>query len=86
MAELDLKDLVLFNFGTTGTRMSTMFAFSTSIRARFLDLLKKHDGVCGVFNNEENGEVFWMNGREMMAYVNDPRMLPDEIERALLEP
>src|SRR5665648_318670 len=46
----NLRDLVLFNFGTTGTRMSKLFYYSTSIRKTFLELLNKYKGVCGVFN------------------------------------
>jgi hypothetical protein len=83
--EKDLKDLVLFDFGTTGTRMSKLFYYSTSIRKKFIELIRKYNGVCGVFNNEEEGEVFWLNGREMNEYITDPWMLPEEIERELFE-
>ncbi len=82
---LDLNDLVLFNFGTTGTRMSTMFYYSTSIRKTFTALLKKFNGVCGLFNNEERGEVFWLNGKERSGYVNDPWLSPYEMEQHLAE-
>ncbi|MBE0584953.1 MAG: hypothetical protein IH612_14500, partial [Desulfofustis sp.] len=34
------SDLVLFDFGTTGTRMSMLFNYSMSIRETFLGLLK----------------------------------------------
>jgi hypothetical protein len=78
---LDLKDLALFEFSTTGTRMSIMFGSSTSIRKRFLELMQRFDGVCGVFNNEENGEVFWLNGKEVHAVVDDPWTSPEEIAR-----
>ena len=80
---LDLKDLVLFDFGTTGTRMSTMFLYSTSIRKQFTELLRKFDGVCGLFNDEEKGEVFWLNGKEMSGFVDDVWLSPEEIEQKL---
>lgn len=80
---LDLEDLVLFNFGTTGTRMSTMFRYSTSIRKTLTALLKKFHGICGLFNDEEKGEVFWLNGKEMSEYFNDIWISPYEIEKQL---
>ena len=82
---LDLKDLVLFNFGTTGTRMSKMFYYSISIRKRFTELLRKYDGVCGLFDDEEKGEVFWLNGKEVNGFVDDPWLHPEEIEQELSE-
>lgn len=81
---LDLKDLVLFEFGTTGTRMSTMFLYSTSIRKKFTELLRKFNGVCGLFNDEEKGEVFWLDGKEICGYIDDVWMSPDDIAQKLL--
>jgi hypothetical protein len=74
------SNLVLFDFGTTGTRMSMLFNYSTSIRKSFLDLLKKYQGVCGVFNKEEYGELFWLQGKEYSETVEDAYMMPGEIE------
>jgi hypothetical protein len=74
-------DWVLFNFGTTGTSMSVLFMESISIRKIFLELLVKYRGVCGVFNREEAGDVFWSKGRELDEVIPDPWLLPDEIER-----
>ncbi len=50
--DADVDNLVLFDFGTTGTRMSLLFSYSTSIRKTFLELLRNYHGVCGVFNRE----------------------------------
>jgi len=80
---LDLKDLVLFEFGTTGTRMSTMFLYSTSIRKKFIELLRKYNGVCGIFNNEEEGEVFWLDRKEISGVIDDVWLSPEEIARKL---
>ena len=80
---LKLNDLVLFDFGTTGTRMSTMFLYSTSIRKKFIGLLRKYNGVCGVFNKEEEGEVFWLNEKEISGFIDDPWLSPEEIEQKL---
>lgn len=82
---LDLKELVLFEFGTTGTRMSTMFLYSTSIRKKFTELLRKYNGVCGLFNDEEKGEVFWLDGKEICGYINDVWMSPDNIAQNLVK-
>ena len=78
---LDLKDLALYQFSTTGSRMSAMFGASSSIRNGFLELLQKYKGVCGVFNNEQNGEVFWLNGKQVELEINDPWLSPEEIEQ-----
>ena len=80
----DVEDLVLFDFGTTGTRMSLLFSYSASIRKTFTELLEKHHGVCGVFNREAGGgEVFWFKGRRMTVYIDNQFMPPDEIEDLL---
>ena len=82
--ENDVSDLVLFDFGTTGTRMSMLFSYSTSIRKTFLELLRKCNGVCGVFNREYGGgELFWLKGRRMSVDIDNQFMLPDEIENLL---
>jgi len=80
---LDLKELVLFDFGTTGTRMCMMFQYSTSIRKQFTEWLRKYDGVCGLFNKEEECEVFWLNGKEISGFIDDAWLSPEEIEQKL---
>jgi hypothetical protein len=82
---LDLKDLALYQFSTTGARMSMMFGSSQSIRNGFLELLQKFNGVCGVFNNEQNGQVFWLNGNEIELEIDDPWLSPEEISRMVLK-
>ncbi len=77
------SDLVLFNFGTTGTKMSTLFLEFDSIRKTFEELLEKVPGICGVFNRDLNGEVFWLKGRQISGEIRDPYMPPAEIEAAL---
>jgi hypothetical protein len=76
-------DLVLFSFGTTGTRMSILFLESTSIRQTFLELLRRIPGVCGVFNREMGGELIWFDGREYSVEIDDPFALPGEIKSYL---
>ncbi len=78
------SDLVLFDFGTTGTRMSLLFANSTSIRNTFINLLDKFDGICGVFNDESAGELFWFKGESLSEELGDPFMSPEEIEVMLV--
>lgn len=73
-------DLVLFKFGTTGTRMSLLFSESESIRRTFTRLLEDYQGVCGIFDREnDNGEVFWWNGLHVKEYIEDVYLPPDEI-------
>lgn len=77
-------DLVLFEFGTSGTQMSRLFDNSTSIRKAFVDLLEENQGVCGILNRESaSGKLFWLNGRNLSEYIDDSFMLPDEIEEML---
>ena len=77
-------DLVLFDFGTTGTRMSMLFDDSTSIRNTFVELLERCQGVCGVFNREYGGsELFWLEGKHLSEWVGDAYIEPEEIERML---
>jgi hypothetical protein len=80
------SDLVLFDFGTTGTRMSLLFQGSTSIRKAFIGLLEKIPGVCGVFNEELHGELFWLKGQHLSEEIDDPYMMPEQIEAILGKP
>jgi hypothetical protein len=82
---LPTSDLVLFDFGTTGTRMSLLFDESTSIRRTFTKFLSDFQGVCGVFNREDNGELFWLKGKELDKWIQDPFLMPEEIEKTLGE-
>ena len=76
-------DLVLFDFSTPGTSMSLLFAESDSIRNRFIRLLEKYHGICGVLNLEDTGRVFWLNGKRMEREIPDAYMPPAEIEEFL---
>jgi hypothetical protein len=77
-------DLVLFQFGTTGTHMSRLFNESDSIRKTFTKLLEKHRGVCGIFDREnDGGEVFWINGLRVREYIDNVYMHPDAIEETI---
>lgn len=80
------SDLVLFDFATPGTRMSQLFYESPSIRQTFLALLEKHQGICGVFNNEVYGDVFWFKGKECSLQIDDPYLPPDQIENQSMNP
>ena len=77
------SELVLFNFRTTGTRMSILFEESTSIRKTFTGLLEQVPGVCGVFNQELDGKLFWLKGQVYSVEIGNPYLLPDEIEAEL---
>ena len=81
--ERPASDLVLFDFGTPGTRMSLLFDESSSIRQAFVQLLERYQGVCGVFNREDYGRLIWLNGQIFSEEIDDPYLLPDEIESFL---
>jgi hypothetical protein len=77
-------DLVLFRFGTTGTKMSLLFSESESIRRTFSQLLENYGGVIGIFDWENDyGELFWLKGEPMQVSLSSNYMLPDEIEAEL---
>jgi hypothetical protein len=77
------KNYVAFDFGTPGTRMSKLFYYSNSIRSEFVKLLELVPGVCGVFNREEDGYVFWYKGHHLSKEIADPFMPLSEIESLL---
>jgi hypothetical protein len=78
----ELDYLSRFNFGTPGTSMSLLFDDSTSIRKTFVELLESIPGVCGVFNREHNGVIFWWRGERLDDIViDDPYLPPSEIEK-----
>jgi hypothetical protein len=77
------KDYVAFDLGTTGTRMSKLFYYSESIRSTFVKLLERVPGICGVFNREESGDVFWYKGHPLSIEIDDPYMPLNEIESLL---
>lgn len=59
------RDVVLFEFGTPGSRMSVLFSESESIRAAFTGLLRDARGVCGILDREDSATLFWWQGREL---------------------
>ena len=79
----ELGDLVLFQFRAFISRISAMFLTSKSIRKKFTKLLRKYNEVCGLFDDEEKGEVFWLNGKEISGFIDDIWLSPEEIEQKL---
>jgi hypothetical protein len=78
------SDLVLFSFGTTGTRMSMLFERSRSIRETFIFLLAQYQGLYGVFDREVDwGELFWYRGEEMSVSLIENYLLPDQLAEFL---
>jgi len=78
------SDMVLFEFGTTGTKMSFLFADSTSIRKTFINLLACYKGVSGIFDWENDyGELFWFKGKHLQLSLSSNYLLPEEIELEL---
>jgi hypothetical protein len=74
-------DLVLFEFGTTGSRMSALFFASESIRRTFTGLLESCRGVYGLFDMENRAELFWLRGVEQSVQLPTAEMPLAEIER-----
>jgi hypothetical protein len=82
----ECDDTVLFEFDTTGTRMSILFSESSSIRKAFIQFLENNNGICGVFNREMGGgELFWFKDQQYSIELSDQFLLPDEIEQVLKE-
>jgi len=77
-------DLVLYRFFTTGTRMSLLFQYSSSIRKAFVNLLQGFQGECGIFFNESDfTELFWFKCKPYYQNIPDAWMPPDEIQNLL---
>jgi len=77
-------DMVLFEFGTTGSKMSTLFYFSTSIRKTFINVLEKFDGLIGILDLEDDGQLFWFKGQRLELNLPNNFLLPEEIEQLLM--
>lgn len=77
------NDIVIFRFGTTGTKMSILFSESDSIRNTFCGLLEKVPGLYGIFNNEYDGELFWYKNRRVSKSIGDIFILPDKLDKIL---
>jgi hypothetical protein len=74
-------DLVLFEFGTPGLRMSSLFFASKSIRRAFTGLLESCRGVYGLFAMEDWAELFWLRGVERSERLPSAELPLAEIER-----
>lgn len=78
-------DMVLFKFGTTGTKMSILFEESTSIRKTFVKLLARYQGLIGILDVEvDYGQMFWFMGGEIDYTPGSNYMLPEEFEQEIL--
>lgn len=74
-------DVVLFDFGTTGSRMSVMFQESESVRRTMVGLLERCRGVCGIFDMEDTATLFWWRGRELEVELPTAELDLEEVER-----
>ena len=68
------EDVVLFEFGTTGLKMSAMFSESESVRRAMVRLLEDSRGVCGIFDWEDHATLFWWRGRELDVELLEAEM------------
>lgn len=75
------RDVVLFDFGTTGSKMSAMFQESESVRRAMVDLLEECRGVCGVFDTEDSATLFWWHGRDLEVELPTAELDLAEVER-----
>lgn len=75
------RDVVLFEFGTTGSRMSVMFSDSDSVRRSMVGLLEDCRGVCGIFDWEDHATLFWWRGRDLEEELPTAELDLAEVER-----
>jgi hypothetical protein len=75
------RDVVLFDFGTTGSRMSAMFQESESVRRTMVGLLEQCGGVCGIFDMEDPATLFWWRGRQLEVELPTAELDLAEVER-----
>ena len=76
-------DLVLFEFGTTGSSMSALFFASESIRRTFIGLLESCRGVYGLFDKEDWAELIWLRGVDRSVPLPAAELSLAEIERRM---
>jgi hypothetical protein len=75
------NDMVLLEFGTTGTKMSMLFEESISIRKTFIKLLERYQGLIGILDIENDyGQLFWFLGEEIEFTPGGNYLLPEELE------
>jgi len=79
-------NLVMLEFGTTGTTMSILFSESDSIRCRFQNLLEANHGICGILNMENSARVIWWNGQKVDMEISNLFPSPEEINKLLDRP
>ena len=80
------EDIVLFEFGTTGTKMSMLFYYSTSIREKFISLLENTGGLYGIFDQEvDYGELFWYKGKRTSITLLSNYPTPEELDEFVNE-
>ncbi len=77
-------DMVLFQFSTTGTKMSILFEESASIRKTFIKLLARYQGLIGILDLEiDYGRLFWLEGEEVDYVISDNYLLLEEIKQEM---
>ena len=77
--------MVLFKFGTTGTKMSILFEESASIRKTFIKLLERYHGLIGILDLEVYyGQMFWFLSEEIEYTPGSNYLLVKEIEREIM--
>lgn len=55
-----------FDFTTLNTYVSEVLLGLPSVREPFLDILAKHQGLCGLFDVAgDEYEVFWLEGQQL---------------------
>ncbi len=79
------EDLVMFEFGTPGSRMSMLFFESESIRRTFSSLLESCRGVYGLFDREDSAELFWLRGNAVEEELPTADLSLAEIENFIGE-
>ena len=80
----ELDRYCLFEFGTPGTTMSLLFDYSPSIRKTFVELLGSIPGICGVFNREDSGVLFWWRGKQVdEIQIDDSFLAPLKLQELI---
>lgn len=76
-------NLIVLRFQAATSNMSILFCESSSINAAMVQLLDKHEGICGILDFEDSAQLIWWRGQEATVELPHAYLELSEIEALL---
>ena len=76
-------NLIVLRFQAATSNMSILFCESSSINAAMVQLLDKHEGICGILDCEDSAQLIWWRGQEATVELPHAYLELSEIEALL---